>query len=61
LSRIEHLRERITLHQADLLDHRLVDALPASDPIEIHNLATMSLVEVSWIQPTPSAGSPGSG
>ena len=31
--RIEHIRDRITLHQGDLLDQRsLVDALRASDP-----------------------------
>jgi GDPmannose 4,6-dehydratase len=54
--RIEHLRDRITLHQADLLDHRsLVDALKASSPDEIYNLAAMSFVAVSWIQPTLTA------
>jgi GDPmannose 4,6-dehydratase len=54
--RIEHLRERITLHQADLLDHRsLVDALRAAKPDEIYNLAAMSFVAVSWIQPTLTA------
>jgi GDPmannose 4,6-dehydratase len=54
--RIEHLRERITLHQGDLLDHRsLVDALRASKPDEIYNLAAMSFVAVSWIQPTLTA------
>jgi GDPmannose 4,6-dehydratase len=54
--RIEHLRERITLHQGDLLDQRsLVDALRASDPAEIYNLAAMSFVAVSWTQPTLTA------
>ncbi len=54
--RIEHLRSRITLHQADLLDHRsLVDALRAARPSEIYNLAAMSFVAVSWIQPTLTA------
>jgi len=54
--RIEHLRERITLHQGDLLDQRsLVDALRASEPAEIYNLAAMSFVAVSWIQPTLTA------
>src|SRR5450631_1157139 len=54
--RIEHLRDRITLHQADLLDHRsLVDALRAAKPDEIYNLAAMSFVAVSWIQPTLTA------
>jgi GDPmannose 4,6-dehydratase len=54
--RIEHLRDRITLHQGDLLDHRsLTDTLRASRPEEIYNLAAMSFVAVSWIQPTLTA------
>ncbi|UGS38792.1 GDP-mannose 4,6-dehydratase [Capillimicrobium parvum] len=54
--RIEHLRDRITLHQGDLLDHRsLTDALRNSRPDEIYNLAAMSFVAVSWIQPTLTA------
>jgi GDPmannose 4,6-dehydratase len=54
--RIEHLRDRITLHQADLLDQRsLVDALRAAHPTEIYNLAAMSFVAISWIQPTLTA------
>jgi GDPmannose 4,6-dehydratase len=54
--RIEHIRDRITLHQGDLLDQRsLVDALRASEPSEIYNLAAMSFVAVSWIQPTLTA------
>jgi len=54
--RIEHIRERLTLHQGDLLDQRsLVDALRASRPAEIYNLAAMSFVAVSWVQPTLTA------
>src|SRR6266705_3193656 len=54
--RIEHLRDKVTLHQGDLLDQRsLVDALRASRPAEIYNLAAMSFVAVSWIQPTLTA------
>jgi GDPmannose 4,6-dehydratase len=54
--RIEQIRDRITLHQGDLLDQRsLVDALRASKPSEIYNLAAMSFVAVSWIQPTLTA------
>jgi GDPmannose 4,6-dehydratase len=54
--RIEHIRDRITLHQGDLLDQRsLVDTLRASNPSEIYNLAAMSFVAVSWIQPTLTA------
>jgi GDPmannose 4,6-dehydratase len=54
--RLEHIRDRITLHQGDLLDHRsLVDTLRASRPAEIYNLAAMSFVAVSWSQPTLTA------
>jgi GDPmannose 4,6-dehydratase len=54
--RIEHIRERLTLHQGDLLDQRsLVDTMRASKPSEIYNLAAMSFVAVSWIQPTLTA------
>jgi len=60
--RIEHIRDRITLHQGDLLDQRsLVDALRASKPSEIYNLAAMSFVAVSWIQPTLTAEFTGTG
>ncbi|MEH3053297.1 MAG: GDP-mannose 4,6-dehydratase [Patulibacter minatonensis] len=54
--RIDHLQGRITLHQADLLDHRsLVDAMRASRPDEIYNLAAMSFVGTSWVQPVLTA------
>jgi GDPmannose 4,6-dehydratase len=54
--RIDNIRERLTLHQGDLLDQRsLVDALRASQPDEIYNLAAMSYVAVSWVQPTLTA------
>jgi GDPmannose 4,6-dehydratase len=54
--RIEHLRDRLTLHQGDLLDERsLVDTLRAARPDELYNLAAMSFVAVSWIQPTLTA------
>jgi GDPmannose 4,6-dehydratase len=54
--RIDHIRDRLVLHQGDLLDQRsLVDALRASAPDEIYNLAAMSFVAVSWIQPTLTA------
>jgi GDPmannose 4,6-dehydratase len=51
--RIEHCRDRLILHQGDLLDQRsLVDALRAARPDEIYNLAAMSFVAASWVQPT---------
>jgi GDPmannose 4,6-dehydratase len=54
--RIEHLRPRVTLHQGDLLDHRsLVDALHMARPDEVYNLAAMSFVAASWVQPTLTA------
>jgi GDPmannose 4,6-dehydratase len=60
--RIEHIRDRIVLHQGDLLDQRsLVDAMRAAKPDEIYNLAAMSFVAVSWIQPTLTAEFTGTG
>src|SRR5215208_6773531 len=54
--RIEHIRERLQLHQGDLLDHRsLADTLRASRPHEIYNLAAMSFVALSWTQPVLTA------
>ncbi|MEA2160056.1 MAG: GDPmannose 4,6-dehydratase, partial [Solirubrobacteraceae bacterium] len=54
--RIEHIRDRLVLHQGDLLDQRsLGDALRASTPDEIYNLAAMSFVAASWVQPTLTA------
>jgi len=54
--RIEQIRDQVTLHQGDLLDQRsLVDALRASEPDEIYNLAAMSFVAASWVQPTLTA------
>ncbi len=60
--RIEHIRDRVTLHQGDLLDQRsLVNAMRAAKPQEIYNLAAMSFVAVSWIQPTLTAEFTGTG
>ena len=60
--RIEHIQDRITLYQADLLDQRsLVDMLRAAKPTEIYNLAAMSFVAISWIQPTLTAEFTGTG
>jgi GDPmannose 4,6-dehydratase len=54
--RIEHIRDRVVLHQGDLLDQRsLVDTLRACQPHEIYNLAAMSYVAASWVQPTLTA------
>ncbi len=54
--RIEHLRDRITLHTGDLLDQRsLGDVMRACEPQEIYNLAAMSFVAASWNQPVLTA------
>jgi GDPmannose 4,6-dehydratase len=52
LGRIEHLRERIELYQADLLDQTsLAHVLADVRPDEVYNLAAMSFVPTSWQQP----------
>ncbi len=54
--RIEHLRERITLIQADLLDQSsMVAALQQAEPDEVYNLAAQSFVPTSWSQPVLTA------
>ena len=53
---IDPIRDRLTLHQGDLLDQRsLADALHASAPDEIYNLAATSFVGSSWGQPELTA------
>jgi len=50
--RIAHLRDRITLHQADLLDQlSLIRLLEATAPHEVYNLAAQSFVPTSFAQP----------
>ncbi len=54
--RIQHLRSRITLHQADLLDQlSLVSLVRLIRPTEIYNLAAQSFVPTSWQQPLLTA------
>src|SRR5207247_9378772 len=54
--RIAHLRERVDLRQADLLDQlSLIDLLRAVEPDEIYNLAAQSFVPTSWQQPVLTA------
>lgn len=55
-ARIEHLRDRLTLMQADLLDQlSLIDVLERARPDEVYNLAAMSFVPTSWQQPVLTA------
>src|SRR5471030_402742 len=50
--RIAHLTDRITLHQADLLDQlSIIDVFKQVRPLEVYNLAAMSFVPTSWKQP----------
>jgi GDPmannose 4,6-dehydratase len=52
MERIEHLRERIALHQADLLDQlSLLRLLERVQPDELYNLAAQSFVPTSFEQP----------
>jgi len=54
--RLLGVRDQLTLHTGDLLDQRsLVDVLKACRPDEIYNLAAMSFVAASWVQPTLTA------
>ncbi len=54
--RIEHLRGKITLLQADLLDQSsLVQVIRESNPSELYNLAAQSFVPTSWSQPVLTA------
>jgi GDPmannose 4,6-dehydratase len=50
--RIDHIRERLTLHYGDLVDSTsLFRTLKAADPHEIYNLAAQSHVRVSFEMP----------
>ena len=50
--RIAHIKDRLTLIQADLLDQvSLMKMLEEVRPDEIYNLAAMSFVPTSWTQP----------
>src|SRR5881397_4301538 len=54
--RIAHLRNRLELRQADLLDQlSLIDLLRTVRPDEIYNLAAQSFVPTSWAQPVLTA------
>jgi GDPmannose 4,6-dehydratase len=50
--RIAHLRDRIKLHQGDLLDqYSIASLLSKIEPHEVYNLAAQSFVPTSWTQP----------
>jgi len=50
--RIQHLLQKVTLLQGDLLDQlSLIKAVETAQPEEFYNLAAMSFVPASWDQP----------
>ncbi|MBI4454594.1 MAG: GDP-mannose 4,6-dehydratase [Acidobacteria bacterium] len=50
--RIQHIRDRIHVLEADLLDQNsLINALRDCNPDEVYNLAAQSFVPTSWSQP----------
>ncbi|HCV42061.1 MAG TPA: GDP-mannose 4,6-dehydratase [Bacteroidetes bacterium] len=51
--RIEHLRGKISIVQADLLDQlSIIELMEEVEPHEVYNLAAQSFVPTSWTQPT---------
>jgi GDPmannose 4,6-dehydratase len=54
--RLQHIRDKVTIVQADLLDQlSLIKVLEEAEPDEIYNLAAMSFVPTSWVQPVLTA------
>jgi GDPmannose 4,6-dehydratase len=50
--RIVHIKDQLTLHQADLLDQlSIIRMLEDARPDELYNLAAQSFVPTSWAQP----------
>lgn len=51
-NRIDHIKDKITLVQADLLDQlSIVNIIDEHRPDEVYNLAAQSFVPASWVQP----------
>ena len=54
--RIDHIKDKIHIRQADLLDQfSIVKLLEEVQPDELYNLAAMSFVPTSWNQPVLTA------
>jgi GDPmannose 4,6-dehydratase len=50
--RINHIKDKVTLVQADLLDQlSIVTVIDQHRPDEVYNLAAQSFVPTSWVQP----------
>ncbi|MCK4835000.1 MAG: GDP-mannose 4,6-dehydratase, partial [Candidatus Aminicenantes bacterium] len=55
-NRIDHIKEKINIKQADLLDqYSLIRLIEDIEPVEVYNLAAMSFVPTSWTQPVLTA------
>ena len=54
--RIEHIRNKIEIRQADLFDQlSIVNLIKEAEPDEVYNLAAQSFVPTSWLQPVLTA------
>lgn len=54
--RIKHIKDRINIRQADLLDqYSIIRLIDEAKPDEVYNLAAMSFVPTSWNQPVLTA------
>ncbi len=54
--RIEHIKDRVKIRQADLLDqYSISKIIEEVQPEEVYNLAAMSFVPTSWDQPVLTA------
>src|SRR3972149_4762859 len=54
--RIEHIKDKLELCQADLLDQvSIMSILKDIHPDEVYNLAAQSFVPASWVQPVLTA------
>lgn len=62
LDRVEHIQDRITLVQGDLLDSAsLISVIQEFRPDEVYNLAAQSFVPTSWQQPVLTGEATGLG
>ncbi|QDU67400.1 GDP-mannose 4,6-dehydratase [Engelhardtia mirabilis] len=60
--RIDHLRDRVNLLHADLLDQSSLNrAFAEAAPVEVYNLAAQSFVPTSWSEPVLTAQFTGMG
>ena len=55
-NRIDHIKDKVQIKQADLLDQfSIIKLLEEVQPDEVYNLAAMSFVPTSWNQPVLTA------